>query len=717
MYFCMKSLVNKKIEMNKKSFIPFMVMAAMFVGCNTENKIQTDNPLLLEYETPFNVPPFDKIKDEHFKPAFEEALKRHNLEIDSITNNKEEPTFENTIVALENAGSLLNNVSTIFYNLNSANTNDSLQAIAQEMAPKLSAHSDEINLNAKLFHRVKFVYDNQNKFALDAEDKKLLEETYKGFVRSGANLSDADKEKLKKINAEISVLTTKFGQNLLAETNAYELVIDKEEDLAGLPEAVKAAAAETAKAKGKEGKWVFTLSNPSVMPFLQYADNRELRKQIWDAYQKRGNNGNDNDNKDVLLKIANLRLEKAKLLGYESHAAYVLEEAMAGNPNNVYNLLNKLWTPAINKAKAEAADIQKEIEAAKDTFKVAPYDWRYYAEKIRVKRYALNEEEIKPYFSLASVREGAFETATKLYGITFVALNNVPTYHEEVEVYEVKDKDGSHLGLLYADFFPRESKRGGAWMTSYRSQYMKEGKRVAPIISIVCNFTKPVGDQPALLTFDEATTLFHEFGHALHGLLSNVKYRSLSGTSVSRDFVELPSQIMENWAADPEVLKTYAKHYKTGEAIPDSLIAKMEKAGTFDQGFATTEYLAASLLDMAYHAIKTPITGDVNTFEKAAMDKIGLIDAIIPRYRSTYFQHIFSGGYSAGYYAYIWAEVLDSDAYAAFKEKGLFDEVTAASFRKNILEKGGTVNPAELYRAFRGKDPDPIHLMKKRGLN
>lgn len=717
MYFCMKSLVNKKIEMNKKSFIPFMVMAAMFVGCNTENKIQTDNPLLLEYETPFNVPPFDKIKDEHFKPAFEEALKRHNLEIDSITNNKEEPTFENTIVALENAGSLLNNVSTIFYNLNSANTNDSLQAIAQEMAPKLSAHSDAINLNAKLFHRVKFVYDNQNKFALDAEDKKLLEETYKGFVRSGANLSDADKEKLKKINAEISVLTTKFGQNLLAETNAYELVIDKEEDLAGLPEAVKAAAAETAKAKGKEGKWVFTLSNPSVMPFLQYADNRELRKQIWDAYQKRGNNGNDNDNKDVLLKIANLRLEKAKLLGYESHAAYVLEEAMAGNPNNVYNLLNKLWTPAINKAKAEAADIQKEIEAAKDTFKVAPYDWRYYAEKIRVKRYALNEEEIKPYFSLASVREGAFETATKLYGITFVALNNVPTYHEEVEVYEVKDKDGSHLGLLYADFFPRESKRGGAWMTSYRSQYMKEGKRVAPIISIVCNFTKPVGDQPALLTFDEATTLFHEFGHALHGLLSNVKYRSLSGTSVSRDFVELPSQIMENWAADPEVLKTYAKHYKTGEAIPDSLIAKMEKAGTFDQGFATTEYLAASLLDMAYHAIKTPITGDVNTFEKAAMDKIGLIDAIIPRYRSTYFQHIFSGGYSAGYYAYIWAEVLDSDAYAAFKEKGLFDEVTAASFRKNILEKGGTVNPAELYRAFRGKDPDPIHLMKKRGLN
>ena len=631
--------------MNKKSFIPFLVVASMFVGCGSENKLQSDNPLLQTYETPFNVPPFDKIKDEHFKPAFEEALKQHNLEIDSIVNNSEDPTFENTIVALENAGSLLSNVSTVFYNLNSANTNDSIQAIAKELAPQLSAHNDEINLNAKLFARVKSVFDNKDSFPLDAEDQKLLEETYKGFVRSGANLSDGDKETLKKINADLSVLTTEFGQNLLAETNAYELVVENKEDLAGLPEGLVSAAADVAKAKGKEGKWVFTLSNPSVMPFLQYADNRELRKNIWDAYQKRGNNDNDNDNKDILIKIANLRLEKAKLLGYASHADYVLEEAMAANPANVYQLLNKLWAPAINKAKVEAADIQKEIDAAQDTFKVAPYDWRYYAERIRVKRFALNEEEIKPYFSLASVREGAFETAKKLWGISFVALNNVPTYHQEVEVYEVKDKDGSHLGLMYADFFPRESKRGGAWMTSYRKQSTQDGKRVAPVISIVCNFTKPVGDQPALITFDEASTLFHEFGHALHGLLSNVKYKSLSGTSVSRDFVELPSQIMENWAADAEVLKTYAKHYKTGEAIPDSLIAKMENAGTFDQGFATTEYLAASLLDLDYHATKAAISGDVNVFEKAAMDKVGLIDAIIPRYRSTYFQHVFSGGY------------------------------------------------------------------------
>lgn len=704
--------------MNKKNFIPFLVITSMFVGCNSQDKMSnSDNPLLAAYDTPFNVPPFDKIKDEHFRPAFEEALKKHNLEIDSIVNNTEEPNFANTIVALENAGSLLGNISTVFYNLNSANTNDTIQAIAKDLAPLISAHSDEIRLNAKLFAKVKSVYDAKASSELDAEDKKLLDETYKSFVRSGANLSDSDKESLKKINAELSVLTTQFGQNLLAETNAYELVVDKKEDLAGLSEGLVAAAADVAKTKGKEGKWVFTLSNPSVMPFLQYAENRELRKQIWNAYQSRGNNGNDNDNKESLIKIANLRLEKAKLLGYASHAAYVLEESMAANPTNVYALLNKLWSPALAKAKVEAADIQKEIAAEGGSFDVAPYDWRYYAEKIRVKRFALNEEEIKPYFSLSAVREGAFETAKKLWGISFVALTNVPTYHEEVEVYEVKDKDGSHLGLLYADFFPRDSKRGGAWMTSYRSQQTKDGKRVAPVISIVCNFTKPVGDQPALLTFDEATTLFHEFGHALHGLFSNVKYKTLAGTSVSRDFVELPSQIMENWAADPEVLKTYAKHYKTGEAIPDSLIAKMDKAGSFDQGFATTEYVSASLLDMNYHAATSPITIDANTFEKSAMAKAGLIDAIIPRYRSTYFQHIFSGGYSAGYYAYIWAEVLDSDAYAAFKEKGLFDQATAESFRKNILEKGGTQDPAELYKAFRGQDPDPIHLMKKRGLN
>lgn len=708
--------------MNKKGFLPYcLVIASLLVGCNNETKkeeaVDLKNPLLAKYETNFEVPPFDLIKDEHFRPAYKEALKVHNAEIDSILKIDEPANFANTILALENAGQLLTRVATVFNNLNSANTNDSIQAIAKELAPVLSAHRDEINMNPELFKRVKTVYDARANAGLDAEDQKLLEETYKGFVRSGANLKDEDKEKLKKINSELSVLSTQFGQNLLAETNAFELVVDKEEDLAGLPKELKAAAAAAAKEKGKEGKWLFTLQNPSVMPFLQYADNRELRKKIWEAYQLKGNNDNDSDTKEILVKIANLRLEKAKLLGYSSHAAYVLEESMAENPANVNALLNKIWTPALAKAKIEAADIQKEIDAAKDTFTVAPYDWRYYQEKIRQKRFALNEEEIKPYFSLTDVREGAFATANKLWGISFVALNNVPVYHPEVEVYEVRDKDGSHLGLLYADFFPRESKRSGAWMTSYRSQSRQNGKRIAPVISIVCNFTKPVGDNPALLTFDEATTLFHEFGHALHGLFSNVKYRSLAGTSVPRDFVELPSQIMENWAADPEVLKTYAKHYQTKEAIPDALIEKMQKAGTFDQGFATVEYLAASMLDMNYHSATSPIKVKANDFEKAAMGKIGLIDAIIPRYRSTYFQHIFSGGYSAGYYSYIWSEVLDSDAFAAFKEKGLYDQNTAASFRNNILEKGGTGNPAEMYRKFRGTDPDPIHLMNKRGLN
>ncbi|MCC2599922.1 M3 family metallopeptidase [Sphingobacterium sp. FBM7-1] len=704
--------------MIKLKLLPFCIVATVVVGCQqADNAQDTNNPLLSTYETPFQVPPFNKIKNEHFRPAFKVALEQHNQEIDAIVNDPQDPTFENTIVALENAGSVLGNVSRVFFNLNSAHTNDSIQAIAKDMAPVLSAHGDEISLNEKLFARVKKVYDGRTDLALDGEDTKLLEETYKSFVRSGANLSESDKETLKKINAELSVLTNDFGQNLLAETNAYELVVENEEDLAGLPDALKQAAADVAAEKGKKGKWVFTLQNPSVMPFLQYADNRALRKDIWDAYQLRGNNDNVNDNKKLLRKTANLRLEKAKLLGYSSHAAYVLEESMAENPTNVYALLNKIWTPALAKAQAEAADIQKEIEAQGGDFQVAPYDWRYYQEKIRKAKYALNEEEIKPYFSLAAVRQGAFETATKLFGLSFVALSNVPTYHEEVEVYEVKDGDGKHLGLLYADFFPRESKRGGAWMTSYRSQHTKAGERVAPVISIVCNFTKPVGDAPALLTFDEASTLFHEFGHALHGLLSDVKYRSLAGTSVSRDFVELPSQVMENWAAAPEVLKTYAKHYQTGEAIPDTLIAKMEQAGTFDQGFATVEYVAASLLDLDYHATTKPIEDDVNAFESAGMQKIGLIDAIIPRYRSTYFQHIFAGGYSAGYYAYIWAEVLDSDAFAAFKEKGLFDPATATSFRKHILEKGGTGNPAEMYRQFRGKDPDPVHLMKKRGLN
>lgn len=705
--------------MIRNNFFPIcMLILSVFIACgDSGEKKSANNPLLSPFNTQFDVPPFDQIKDTHFRPAFDTALKQHNEEIGAIANDPEEASFQNTIVALENAGALLSRVSTIFHNLNSANTNDTIQAIAKDMAPVISAHNDDIRLNAKLFERVKKVYNERSKLGLDTEDNKLLEETYKAFVRSGANLSEEDKDKLKKINQELSTLTTQFGQNLLAESNAYELVVDKEEDLAGLSSGLKAAAAQMAKDKGKEGKWVFNLSNPSIMPFLQYAENRELRKQIWDAYQLRGNNGNEYDNKDILVRIANLRLEKAKLLGYSSHAAYVLEESMAENPANVQQLLNRLWAPALAKAKQEEADIQAEIRAGQDTFKVAPYDWRFYAEKIRQKRFALNEEEIKPYFGLKEVREGAFKTAENLWGISFVALNNIPVYHPDVEVYEVKDKDGAHLGLLYADFFPRESKRSGAWMTSYRPQSTKDGNRIAPVISIVCNFTKPVDDQPSLLTFDEANTLFHEFGHALHGLFSDVRYKSLAGTSVPRDFVELPSQIMENWASDPEVLKSYAKHYQTGEAISDELIAKIEQAGTFDQGFSTVEYLSSSFLDMSYHATDVPISAEVNTFEKEAMQKIGMVHAIIPRHKSTYFQHVFSGGYSAGYYSYIWSAVLDADAFAAFKERDLYDQVTASSFRRNILERGGTGKPAEMYRTFRGADPNPVHLMRKRGLD
>ncbi|MFB2121171.1 M3 family metallopeptidase [Parapedobacter sp. 2B3] len=701
---------------NKRIFYILTISTAFIVSCDDTRQV-TDNPLLNVYDTPNGVPPFDQIKSEHFKPAYEEALGQHRAEVDSIAAITDAPTFENTILALEDAGQLLARVSYVFSNLSSSTTNDTLKALDTELAPKLAAHRDNISLNDELFGRVKAVWDQRDSLGLDGEQLMLLERSYKNFVRNGASLGDADKAVLREINTQLAELTTQFGQHVLAETNAFELVVDNEEALAGLSDGMKAAAAETANAKGHDGKWVFTLSNSSVMPFLQFADNRELRLQIWEAYKNRGANGNDNDNSDILVEIANLRLKKANLLGYPTHAHYVLEEAMAENPTNIKKLLDGLWKPAIAKAKAEAYDIQKEIESAGQNFQAQPYDWRYYSEKIRQQRFSLSEEELKPYFSLAGVRQGAFDVANKLYGLRFKPLEGMPTYHPEVEVYEVSEADGTLVGIFYVDYFPRESKRPGAWMSSFRRQYKENGQRMAPVIVNVCNFTPPVGSLPALLTFDEANTLFHEFGHALHGLLSDVSYRSLSGTSVSRDFVELPSQVMENWAEDPAVLKTYAKHYESGEAIPDSLIAKLESAGTFGQGFATVEYLASAILDFDYHTITSPITVSAQAFEKASMQKAGLIDEIIPRHRSTYFNHIFSGGYSAGYYSYIWAEVLDADAFAAFKETDLYDKTTANAFRQNILEKGGTEKPAELYRKFRGVDPDPVHLMKKRGLD
>lgn len=681
-----------------------------------ENK-QNMNPFFQPYSTPYEVPPFDKIKNEHFKPAILEGIKRHEAEINAIANNTAAPTFENTILAMENAGELLANVNIVFSNLNGANTNEEMQKIAKEVSPNLAAHSDNIYLNEKLFARVKAIWDKKESLGLNPEQAKILENLHKAFVRSGANLATADKEKLRKINAELSMTSLKYGQNILAETNKYELVITDKKDLAGLPQELINTAADDAKAKGKEGKWVFTLSNSSVMPFLQYSSNRKLREEIWNAYQTRGNHDDALDNKENAVKLANLRGEKARLLGYKSHAAYVLEESMAKNPENVAKLLNDLWKPALAIAKTEASDIQKMMDKDGVKDKVKPYDWRYYTEKIRKQRFDLDEQELKPYFSLDNTRNGIFQVTEKLYGLKFKQLNDVPKYHDEVTVWEVTEADGTHVGILYMDFFPRASKRGGAWMTSYRSQKTVDGQRKAPVISIVCNFTKPTGDTPALLTFDEVTTFFHEFGHALHGLLSNVTYKSLAGTSVPRDFVELPSQIMENWAAEPEVLKMYAKHYKTGEVIPDALIQKLQKSGTFDQGFATVEYLAASFLDMDYHTQTAEIQLDANSFEKNSMKKIGLIDAIIPRYRSTYFSHIFSGGYSSGYYSYIWSGVLDTDAFEAFKTTNLFNPEKAKLFRKNVLEKGGTEDPMVLYKRFRGAEPSVEPLLRKRGLD
>ncbi|MBQ0909883.1 M3 family metallopeptidase [Flavobacterium sp. F-328] len=704
--------------MRKKSlFLMLVIGNILTIQAQDKQENTTMNPFFQAYNTPFNVPPFDKIKNEHFKPAILEGIAKHQAEIDAIANNTQPTTFDNTILAMENAGELLANVNTVFSNLNSANTNKEIQNIAKETAPNLSAHRDNIYLNEKLFARVKSLWNQKESLGLNLEQAKILDNAYKDFVRSGANLSNSDKEILRKINGDLSLTSLKYGQNILSETNGYELVIADKKDLAGLPKGIVDAAAADAKAKGKDGKWVFTLSNSSVMPFLQYSSNRELRKQIWNAYQTRANHDDAADNKKNAVELANLRGQKARLLGYTSHATYVLEESMAKKPENVNKLLNDLWKPALEMAKNEAADIQKMM--AKDGIKgaVQPYDWRFYTEKIRKERFDLDEEELKPYFSLDQVRKGVFQVTENLYGIQIKPLSNVPTYHEDVTAWEVTEQDGTHLGVMYMDFHPRESKRGGAWMTSYRSQKTVDGKRVAPVVSIVCNFTKPTAATPALLTFDEVSTFFHEFGHALHGLLSNVIYRSLAGTSVPRDFVELPSQIMENWAAEPEVLKIYAKHFKTGEVIPETLVNKLKKAGTFDQGFTTTEYLAASLLDLEYHSQTKDITVDANTFEKAAMVKIGLIPSIIPRYRSTYFSHIFSGGYSSGYYSYIWSGVLDTDAFEAFKSTSLFNPEKAKLFRTHVLEKGGTEDPMVLYKRFRGAEPSIEPLLRKRGLD
>lgn len=697
--------------------IIYLLAIGMITSC-TSKKVETNNPLLKTWDTPFGVVPFEQVKPEHYLPAFEQGIAEHNTEIEAIANSTEEPTFANTILALEYAGQTLNKVSSVFGNQTSANTNDSLQALAKEIMPRLSAHSDGIYLNDKLFQRVKTVFDQKENLNLQPEELKLLEETHKEFVNSGANLSPEKKEELKKINEQLSLLSVQFGDNLLSETNSFKLVIDNEADLAGLPESVVAGAAETAKAANMEGKWVFTLHAPSWIPFLQYSEKRELREKLYKAMYSRGNNGNDKDNNAIINQIIQLRLQRAHIMGYPNHAAYALNDRMAKNPENVYNLLNQLWTPALANAKAEAKDMQAMIKREGGNFELASWDWWFYAEKVRKEKYNLDEAEIRPYFELNNVREGAFTLANKLWNINFKPIENIPVPHPDAKAFEVLDADGSHIGVLYMDFHPRESKRGGAWMSSYRKQSRSiEGENVAPVITVVCNFSKPTGDQPALLSYDEVETLFHEFGHALHGLLSNCQFQSLSGTSVPRDFVELPSQIMENWCTQPEMLKLFAKHYQTGEVIPQTLVDKLLAASKFNQGFATVEYLAASILDMDYHTLTEAKDMDLAAFEKASMDKIGLIDQIIPRYKTTYFNHIWGGGYSAGYYSYIWAEVLDADAFEAFIESGdIFNQEVAKSYRDNILSRGGTRDAMEMYKAFRGKEPSIEPLLKNRGL-
>ena len=695
-----------------KNLIFAAAMSCIVCACG-QQAADTSNPFLSEFETPYGTPDFDRIKVEHYEPAFLKGIKQQNEEIKAIVENPDEPTFENTIVALDNSGEILARVSGVFFALTEADTNDEMMALEAKIAPMLSEHSDNIFLNQELYKRVAAVHaqEEAGKIQLTTEQHYLLDKYYKEFIRSGAGLDAQKQERLREINKQLSTLTIEFGNHVLADNNDYLLVVDKKEDLAGLPDAVIAGAAQEAKAHGKDGKWVFTLQESSRTPLLQYAQNRELRKNIYQAYTSLGNRGNANDNKEVLKKVLALRLEKAQLMGFNNFAEYQLADNMAKNPKNALDLLYGLWEYSIKNAKAEAAELQKIMDREGKGEKLEAWDWWYYAEKLRQEKYDLNEDAIKPYFSQEDVHNGLCTVVNKLYGITLTPCDSISVYNKDVKTYIVKDADGSLLGVFYSDYMPRASKRSGAWMSNFREQ--QEGVR--PLIYNVASFTKPAGDLPSLLTIDEARTMYHEFGHALHGLLTQCKYKGVSGTSVAQDFVELPSQIMEHWAVSPEVLKMYAKHYQTREAIPDSLIAKIENQALFNQGFMTTELLAAAILDMEMHCLTTMEGFDVLQFEKQLMNKLGLIPQIAPRYRSTYFNHIM-GGYAAGYYSYIWAERLDTDAFEAFKEHGLFDQATATSFRKNILEKGGSDDPMKLYVTFRGAEPNLDALLKTRGL-
>jgi peptidyl-dipeptidase Dcp len=692
-----------------------LIVCVLVLGCGgraADQPAVDTNPFFVAYDTPFNVQPFDRIDEADFVPAFEEGMSRQNAEVAAIVDNPEPPTFDNTIAALDRSGELLDEVSRVFFALSGSNTNDEIEEIQKQIAPRLAAHTDEIQMNPRLFERIKTVYEQRESLELNREQRFLLEYLYRRAVRDGALLNDEDQARLKEINQRLSALQVEFNANLLAETNGFKLVIEDEADLAGLPAAVIETAAATAEREGIENAWVFTTHKPSMLPFLTYADNRDLRKQLYTAYTVRGNQDNEFDNKAVIAEIVNLRVEKAGLLGYETFAHYTLEPRMAGTPDKVYELLDQLWAASLPVAKREVEEMQAIIDAEGGGFELASWDWWYYAEKVRKAKYDLDDNELRPYFELNNVRDGVFYVANQLYGLKFVELEDMPKPHPDAQVFEVFEADGSHAAVIYMDYHPRESKRGGAWCGRFRSQNRSAGVEVDPVINLVCNFTTASEDMPALLSLDEVETLFHEFGHALDGMLSNLTYRT---TDRSPDFGELPSQIMEHWAMAPEVLKVYARHYQTGEPIPDELIAKIEKSTTFNQGFNQVEYLAASLLDMEYHTLTEPAELDINAFEKAYFDEIGLIPEIVSRYRTTYFAHI-TGGYAAGYYGYIWSGVLDNDAFAAFEETSLFDQETANRFRKEILEVSGSKDYMDMWVAFRGREPEIGPLLRNLGL-
>ena len=675
------------------------------------------NVLLEDWDTPFGVPPFDQISSDDYLPALRAGMQDQSRKIDDIIGNTEAPTFANTIEALERSDDLLDRVNYAFSAVNSAHADDVMRETAKVFAPEEAAHNDNINLNAALFDRVNEVNEQRDELDLSGEQVRLLEETLKRFVRAGANLDDESQSRLREINAELASLLQQFDENLLDETNNFELLVTDKADLGNLPESLVALAADEAKRRGHECEcWAFTLQRPSINPFLEYSPNREMRKALFDGYAMRGDNDNDSDNKAVLTRIVQLRAESAALMGYKNHAEFVLSDNMAETPENVYSLLNQIWEPAIRVAKLEREDLQTMMQADGIDDRIRGWDWRYYTAKVQKAKYDIDEDSLRPYFEVNAVRDGVFALSTKLFGLQFERRDDLPTWHPDQQVFEVKEADGSHLAILYMDFFARESKQGGAWMNALRSQSKLDGI-VTPIITNNFNFPAPSADSPSLLSLIEAETLFHEFGHALHGMLSDVTYASLSGTNTPRDFVEFPSQVMENWMREPEVLRLFANHYETGEPMPQETIDKITASAKFNQGFITVEYMAAAFLDMAYHTLDSTEAVEPRAFENAVMADIGLIEEIIPRYRSTYFAHIFAGGYSAGYYSYIWSEILDADAFMAFKETSLFDPETAARYRKEILSKGGTRPGMELYRNFRSRDPVIGPLLENRGLN